>query len=62
MSESLKAPGLYANLPFADYLADPCEAPSLTSSLAKTLLERSPTTRLRRTSTRTSPCRACTSG
>jgi hypothetical protein len=35
-------PGLYGNLPFADYLADPCTSPSLNSSLAKTLLDRSP--------------------
>lgn len=38
----LEAAGLYANVPFAAYLADPCAAPSLTSSTAKTLLDRSP--------------------
>lgn len=35
-------PGLYGNVPFADYLADPCERPSLNPSTAKTLLSRSP--------------------
>jgi len=38
----LPGPGLYEGVRFADYLADPLPTPSLTSSIAKTLLSRSP--------------------
>lgn len=36
------APGIYRGIATADYLADPCPQPSLTQSLAKTLLRSSP--------------------
>ncbi len=35
-------PGLYRDVPDADYHADPCPEPSLSSTLAKVLLSRSP--------------------
>lgn len=35
-------PGIYHDMPTADYFADPCPSPSLTQSIAKILLERSP--------------------
>lgn len=35
-------PGLYGGVPFGQYLADPCERPSLSSSAAKILLSKSP--------------------
>ena len=35
-------PGLYRDVPDADYHADPCPAPSLSASIAKVLLWRSP--------------------
>jgi hypothetical protein len=35
-------PGTYINISAADYHADPCPTPSLTQSIAKILLERSP--------------------
>jgi hypothetical protein len=35
-------PGLYLDMHPADYFADPCPSPSLTQSIAKTLLEHSP--------------------
>jgi len=35
-------PGFYPDLPPADYFADPCPRPSLTQSIAKILIERSP--------------------
>jgi hypothetical protein len=35
-------PGIYADMPSADYFADPCPSPSLTQSLAKLLIDRSP--------------------
>jgi hypothetical protein len=35
-------PGIYRDFPEADYFADPCSAPSLTQSIAKILIERSP--------------------
>lgn len=35
-------PGIYIDVPDADYHADPCPAPSLTASVAKVLLEQSP--------------------
>jgi hypothetical protein len=40
----ITTPGLYrtADLPMADYLADPCPVPSLSASTASTLLMRSP--------------------
>jgi hypothetical protein len=38
----LDKPGLYANVPFGHYLQDCCERPSLSSSCAKALLDRSP--------------------
>jgi len=37
----ISQPGLYT-IPMAEYLADPCETPSLTASIANTLLTRSP--------------------
>lgn len=36
------SPGIYTDMSSADYFADPCEKPSLTQSIAKILLERSP--------------------
>lgn len=39
--EGINAPGVY-EMPMADYLADPCEAPSLSSGVARELVERSP--------------------
>ena len=36
------APGIYIDVPTADYFSDPCVAPSLTQSIAKVLLARSP--------------------
>jgi len=36
------APGIYVNFPIDDYYRDPCPAPSLTQSLVKMLLDRSP--------------------
>lgn len=35
-------PGIYRGISEADYRADPCPSPSLTQSLCKTLIERSP--------------------
>jgi hypothetical protein len=35
-------PGIYPNMPAADYFADPCPQPSLTQSVAKLLIDRSP--------------------
>lgn len=37
-----KGPGLYADMPTADYFADPCPQPSLNQSTAKILLAKSP--------------------
>jgi hypothetical protein len=37
----IRAPGIYDGMPFANYLADPCEAPSLSSSIGHTLLVQS---------------------
>ena len=34
--------GIYSDIPAADYHADPCDTPSLSSSIAKLLLERPP--------------------
>lgn len=43
MSEQkITAPGIYPGFPIADYHADPCPEPSLSSSIAKLLLNRSP--------------------
>lgn len=42
MTTTLRAPGMFGNVDFREYLNDPCEGPSLSSSVAKTLLERSP--------------------
>ena len=36
------APGLHENVPFDDYLADPCATPSLSASIALTIITRSP--------------------
>lgn len=36
------APGIFLDVPSQDYFADPCPTPSLTQSIAKTLIERSP--------------------
>lgn len=38
----IAAPGIYADIPIGVYVADPCEIPSLSSSIAKILLDRSP--------------------
>ncbi len=38
----ISKPGIYTDMSAADYFADPCPAPSLTQSLAKILLDRSP--------------------
>lgn len=38
----ITAPGIYPEISSAEYFADPCPAPSLTQSVAKILLERSP--------------------
>lgn len=38
----IDAPGLYPDIPSAEYFADPTPSPSLTQSLAKILLEKSP--------------------
>lgn len=38
----ITAPGIYLDLSSADYFSDPCEGPSLTQSLCKILLEKSP--------------------
>jgi hypothetical protein len=38
----ISKPGIYDNIPAADYFADPCPEPSLTQSLCKTLLAQSP--------------------
>ena len=35
-------PGIYPDFPIADYHADPCPEPSLSQSIAKVILERSP--------------------
>lgn len=36
------APGIHFDVPSADYFGDPCEGPSLTQSIAKLLIDRSP--------------------
>lgn len=41
MSDRL-GPGFHYDVPTSDYFADPCERPSLTQSIAKVLIERSP--------------------
>lgn len=38
----ITAPGIYPDMSPADYFADPCPEPSLTQSIAKVLIERSP--------------------
>lgn len=38
----ISKPGLYLNIPTAEYFADPAPMPSLTQSIAKILLDRSP--------------------
>lgn len=38
----ISKPGIYYDMATADYFSDPCPSPSLTQSLAKVLLERSP--------------------
>jgi hypothetical protein len=42
-------PGIYPGVSSADYFADPCPTPSLTQSLCKILIERSPAARMGRT-------------
>ncbi len=42
MSTDRLGPGIHFDVPSADYFADPCERPSLTQSIAKVLIERSP--------------------
>jgi len=42
MAFTIDKPGIYLDVPAADYFADPCPIPSLTQSIAKTLIERSP--------------------
>ena len=36
------APGIFLDMPTADYFADPCPSPSLSQSIAKILLDKSP--------------------
>lgn len=38
----IKSPGIFLDMPSAEYFADPCPEPSLTQSIAKVLIERSP--------------------
>lgn len=38
----ISTPGIYDDISISDYVADPCEAPSLSASIASLLLERSP--------------------
>lgn len=38
----IEKPGIYLDVPTEDYFKDPCPAPSLTQSVAKVLIERSP--------------------
>jgi hypothetical protein len=38
----IEKPGVYFDMPAADYFADPCPAPSLTQSMAKLLIAKSP--------------------
>ena len=38
----IEKPGIYYDVPTADYFGDPCAAPSLTQSIAKILLDQSP--------------------
>jgi PDDEXK-like domain of unknown function (DUF3799) len=38
----IEKPGIYTDVPVADYFADPCPRPSLTQSVAKILIEKSP--------------------
>lgn len=38
----IKQPGIFLDMAAADYFADPCPEPSLTQSIAKILIERSP--------------------
>lgn len=42
MTFHITEPGIYLDVPVEDYFADPCPTPSLTQSLAKILIERSP--------------------
>lgn len=42
VQQEIDAPGIYADMTAADYFADPCPTPSLTQSIAKVLIERSP--------------------
>ena len=42
MPEQISAPGIYLDMTTAAYFGDPCPAPSLTQSIAKVLLDRSP--------------------
>lgn len=42
MPDQITEPGVYLDMAAADYFADPCPAPSLTQSVAKILLDRSP--------------------
>jgi hypothetical protein len=42
MPFTITKPGIYTGVPTADYFADPAPAPSLTQSVAKILLEKSP--------------------
>jgi len=39
---TITSPGIYTDVPTADYFADPTPSPSLTQSIAKVLIERSP--------------------
>ena len=42
MTSRIIQPGIYADFDAASYFADPCPAPSLTQSIAKVLIEKSP--------------------
>lgn len=39
---TIKEPGIYADISSDDYFSDPCPTPSLTQSIAKVLIEKSP--------------------
>jgi hypothetical protein len=42
MPTRISEPGIYEHFPVADYFADPCPQPSLTQSICKKLIQRSP--------------------
>jgi hypothetical protein len=42
MTMRITQPGIYLDMSAVDYFADPCPSPSLTQSVAKRLIDRSP--------------------